>query len=445
MSSLGNGFRRAAMALIQADRPIPARTEAETQAEIDRNYNWNLAFNLGDGAAYYFAASFISSATIVPLFVSKLTANPFFLGLVAVIAQAGWYVPQLLTANFIERLPWKKPLVVNAGFFLERLPMFLPVVAALVAIQTPSLALAIFFLGYAWHSVGAGIIAPAWQELLARCFPVTRRGRAVGLMSFVGMGMGALGALLSAWILKSYAFATNFTWVFGIAVLGHMVSWISLTLVREPPHPVRSPRQTNREFLSRLRQIVRRDHNFRRFLLARSLLAMGGMGTGFLTVSAVQRWSVPDSMVGFFTVASLLGQTLGSILFGLLADRHGHKLSLELGAASGGVSFALALVAPSALWYLMVFLLLGICSGANLVSGLLVILEFCEPQRRPTYIGKANTAVGLTAMVAPLLGAWLAGASYPWLFAASLTIHGIAFAAMRWWVREPRYAETVIV
>ncbi len=445
MSSRGNWLRRVAIALVQADRPIPARTEAETEAEVERHYAWNLAFNLGDGAAFFFGASFISSATIVPLFVSKLTSEPFYLGLVAVIAQAGWFLPQLLTANFIERLPWKKPIVVNVGFFLERVPMVLPVIAALVAVQTPSLALALFLLGYAWHSLGAGFIAPAWQELLARCFPVTRRGRAFGLISFVGMGMGALGALLSAWILRSYAFATNFALVFGIAAAALTVSWIFLILVREPPHPVRSPRQTNREFLSRLPQIVRRDHNFRRFLLSRSLLALGGMGTGFLTVSAVQRWNVPDSMVGFFTVASLLGQTLGSIFFGLLADRRGHKLSMELGAASGALSFTLALLAPSALWYLAVFFLLGICSGANLVSGILVILEFSEPQRRPTYIGMANTAVGLTAVVAPMLGAWLAGISYGWLFAISLAIHWVAFAAMHWWVREPRYAETVTV
>ena len=43
------------------------------------------------------------------------------------------------------------------------------------------------------------------------------------------------------------------------------------------------------------------------------------------------------------------------------------------------------------------------------------------------------------------MGAWLAGISYGWLFAISLTIHWVAFVAMRWWVREPRYAETVTV
>jgi hypothetical protein len=43
-------------------------------------------------------------------------------------------------------------------------------------------------------------------------------------------------------------------------------------------------------------------------------------------------------------------------------------------------------------------------------------------------------------MVAPLLGAWLAAADYGWLFATGAAINLCAWVAMRWWVREPRWA-----
>ena len=48
-------------------------------------------------------------------------------------------------------------------------------------------------------------------------------------------------------------------------------------------------------------------------------------------MAAVRRWSVPDSTAGFYTLALLAGQTVGNLLFGFLADRFGHKLSLEVG------------------------------------------------------------------------------------------------------------------
>ena len=70
--------------LLQLDRPIPPRTEAELQAEISQNYRWNFFFGLLDGAFFWFGASFISAATILPLFVSKLTESPLIIALLPV-------------------------------------------------------------------------------------------------------------------------------------------------------------------------------------------------------------------------------------------------------------------------------------------------------------------------------------------------------------------------
>ena len=72
-------------------------------------------------------------------------------------------------------------------------------------------------------------------------------------------------------------------------------------------------------------------------------------------------------------------------------------------------------------------------------------MEFCEPGRRPTYVGLANTAVGLVSIAAPLLGAWLAGFSYAWLFALSAVVNLLSLVAMRWWVQEPRWANAGII
>lgn len=438
-------LRNTLAALLQTNRPVPSRSDEEIAAETERNYRWNFAVNLIEGATFWFGLSFISSSTIIALYVSKLTASPFLIGLVAVIAQASWFLPQLFTANLTEQLPRRKPIVINLGFFLERLPLWLLVASAPLASYSAALALLVFFLAYAWHGLGAGMIAPAWQDLVARCFPVDRRGRFFGTAMFVGAATGAAGAMLSTWLLNTFPFPASFTITFAIAATGITVSWVFLALTREPVQPVHGQRQSNREFLARIPRIVRRDQNFRRFLVARSLMAVGNMGTGFVTVSALQRWQVPDSMVGLYTAAYLVGQTVGTLAFGLLADRFGHKLSLEVGALASALAFALAWLAPSPEWIYLVFLLLGINLGAVLVSGILVALEFSEPERRPTYVGMANTTVGLVSIVAPLLGAALAGADYGWLFAVSAIINFAALIAMRWWVREPRWTSAIRV
>jgi MFS family permease len=432
---------RALRWLLRMDQPVPSHTDQELAAEVERHYKWNYAVNLLDGASFWFGGSFISSSTILPLFISKLTSNPLPVGLLAVIAQSAWFLPQLFTANAVERLARKKPVVVNLGLFTERLPLWGLILAALATTRSPSLALAVFFISYAGHGLGAGIIASAWQELIARCFPVNRRGGFLGLTNFLGAGTGALGAVFSAWLLRTFPFPTNFAYTFTVAAGMILLSWFFLSLTREPARAVTVPRKSNREFLVGLPVVLRYDHNFRRFLIARMLIALGSMGSGFVTVAAVQRWHVPDGTVGIYTAILLLGQTAANLTFGLLADHFGHKLCLELSAAASALGFGLAWLAASAEWYYAVFVLSGIASSAILGSAILIVMEFCEPQRIPTYVGIGNTGVGLIGIIAPLIGAGLAQVNYGLLFAVSSCVGWVAFILMRWWVREPRQAE----
>ncbi len=440
MSRHRNVFNRALCWLLELDKPVPSRTQAEIAAEVDRNYRWNFTANLLDGAFFWFGASFASSSTIVPLFISKLTPSTLPIGLVAVIAQAGWYLPQLFTAAPVQRLARMKAVVVNAGLFLERLPLFMLVLSAIVAAKSLTWGLILFLVGYAWHSLGAGVVATSWQDLIARCFPVDRRGRLLGATQFLGAGAAALGAGFSAQILKGYPFPTNFIYCFVIAAVGILLSWIFLSLTREPVQRADVPQQSQHQFWASLPGIVRHDQNFRRFLVARLLLALGGMGYGFITVAAVQRWHVPDGTVGLFTASLLIGQTFGNLGLGFLADRFGHKLTLEIGTLAALIAYALAWIAPSPGWQYLVFALLGITSAALFVSGVLMVMEFSPPERRPTYVGLANTSTGMVSMVAPMIGAWLAGIGYSWLFAVTAGINLAALVALYWGVQEPRRA-----
>lgn len=425
--------------LLQTQKPAPERTDEEIAVEVEQNYRWNFTVNLLDGASFWFGASFFSSATIVPLFVSQLTDSQLAIGIVAMIAQGSWFIPQLFTANAVERLARKKPVVVNVGFFSQRVPVWIAALAALLAFWSPMTALVLFIIAYAWHGLGAGITATAWQDLLARCFPVAKRGRFFGLTMFIGAGTGMIAASASAWLLEAYPFPFNFVYTFALAALFITISWVFLALTREPVQPSTIPRQSNKQYWQALPNIVRQDENYRRFLWGRLLMAMGGMGLGFVTVTAVKQWQVPNSTVGLYTLAMLMGQTAGNLFFGLLADRFGHKLSLELSAIAGMLAYLTAWLAPTPNWYFVVFALIGVSTGGIIVSGILVVLEFCAPEKRPTYVGLTNTGVGVLSTAAPLLGALLASQSTSWLFGLCAFFFLLSYIVLHWRVQEPRY------
>lgn len=425
--------------LLRLDEPLPTLGPAEFEALIERQYPWNFTVNLLEGVAYWIGMSFLSSATIAPLFVSKLTLNPLLIGLVAVIAQAGWYLPQLFIAGTIERLPRKKPWVVNLGFVSERICVLLWPAAALLAVRSPGLALAVFLFAYAWHTLGAGLVGPAWQDMVATCFPVDRRGRFWGVTTFLGTGIGTLGAFAAAWLLRTFQFPTSFAYAFSIAAAGVLISWVFIALTREPVRAAPVKSQSEQRMWARLTAIVRRDVNFRRFLVARLLLVCGGMGAAFVTVSAVQRWAVPDGTVGLYTAALLVGQATGNLVAGWVADRRGHKLSLEMSCLACMAAFVLAWLAPAPEWYYGVFALWGMSQGAVIVSGILIVMEFTVDVERTTYFGIVNTAVGIGFVIMPLVGAGLAGIGYGWTFGISGVAALLAWVAFRWFVQEPRW------
>jgi MFS family permease len=431
---------RLARWLLPREPSGPLYTDEEAAVLVARNYRWNLTVNLADNAVFFMAMSLISANTIVPLFLSKLTTSTIPIGLAAMMSQAGWLVPQLLTAGWVERLPEKRLMVTRLGLLTERVPMWLIVGAALLAAWMPGLAVIVFLMAYGWRSFGSGVVATAWQDMIARVFPAERRGRFWGTALALGTGCGILGSAVTAWLLSRLDFPTSFVVIWLLAAPAVMASWVLVGLTREPAQAPDSTSADLRHVLGRLPGLLAADRPFRRYIVARILLSLGAMAQGFVTLAALRTWHVSDSAVAAYTAALMVGQAVSNLGTGFLADRHGHKLPLELAAAASLVAYLAAWLAPSAGWYYAVFFLIGAGLGAINVSGMLIVMEFALPAQRPTYMGLANTVSGLAAMAGPLLATWLAGVGFPLLFVLTGALNLAALVMLRWGVQEPRRA-----
>ncbi len=416
-------------------------TTAEVQQEVERNYRHNFIVNALDGATFWFGYSFFSPAIILPLYVSHFTDNPILIGLISLLSTAGFLIPQLFTSNFIERMPRKKFFPVVVGFFSERVPLFtLPLTVYLFAKDQPGLALTLFFILYGWHAIGAGLIIVAWQDMIAKIIPVTRRGLFFGITNFAGTASGILGAVAVAWVLEHYEFPQGFLFAFITGSVLILISWFFISQTREPAVASTKPRLSQLDYLRSLPQIIRSDSNFRKYMAFQILNTISQMASGFLVVYATQKWDLPDSTAGGYIIALQVGQSLANLLFGYISDRKGHKLILELSILVNAASLALAIMAPVPIWFYLVFLLRGAMAAGNMMSGISIVMEFARPEDRPTYIGLANTVPGFMAIFAPLFGGWLAGAAgYPWMLAFASAVALGGFGLLRWSVREPRF------
>ncbi len=430
-------------ALARLDSFFTLPPDANVDPEVAQLFKRNFLVNLLDQMSWLFGASFVSVNAMLPVFAAHLTSSPLVIGLIPALTDAGWFLPQLFFAPYVERLPRKLPLVGVLGF-LERVPYLVLPVAALWLARghlPGSLPVTLFILLILWKSVGSGLVAGPWQEMMAKVIPVSHRGRFFGIGHAIGQLLGVAGSAVAAILLTRLPYPQNFAVSFAVGAVGIWGSYIFVMLTREPAlAPPPQPPHSNRAYAGRLLQILKRDVNFTVYLLSRWLSYFGGMAFGFIAVYAVQHFQLPDSAAAVFTGILYASGVIGYAVWGPIGDRVGHKRVMEIAGYLWLAALIVAMVSPGAWGFYVVFALMGFSSAGGVLSDLNIAMEFGPEAERPTYIGLARTFTGPALLVAPLIGGWIAQTwSYPALFvtSAGFVIGGLALLTLR--VREPRH------
>ena len=412
---------------------------AETPAPSDVRHN---VLALGaDFSLFLIGLSFASQSTILPAFAETLGASNVVIGAIPALMTVGWFLPSLLFAGHTETLRHRLPFVLRWTVW-ERVPFVaMALLAFFVAGPAPALAKALLLALLLLTTTVGGILMPAWMDIVGRTIPTRLRGRFFGITSLVGSAGGMLGTLFTAWVLGAVAAPASYGWCFVAAAACMGLSYVALTLTREPAVAAPAPAVGLRAYLQRIPGLLRRDRNFRRFLVARGFGAGATMAPAFYTVYALRALGAEPWQVGAFTSVLLSGQIAGNLVLGWLADRWGHRVVLAVGVAAVVLASAIALGAASLDVYAAVFALTGVFHAATSVSNLNVLLEFAPTEaERPTYVGLGTSAIGPVVFAAPLLGGLIADhAGFTAVFALGGILGAIGLTLLLWRVHDPRH------
>jgi MFS family permease len=394
-----------------------------------------------DFGLFLVGLSFVSQSTILPAFAAHLGASNLVIGAIPALMTLGWNLPSLFAAGYTESLARKLPFVLRYTIW-ERVPLLLlAAVAFFVARPAPAVALGLLLIMLLLMTSAGGLLMPAWMDIVGRTIPTTLRGRFFAVSNLLGGAGGLLGSVLTAWILARMPAGDGYAVCFLLSALFMGLSYVALSLVREPPgisDGAAAP--PLRVYLRRVGRVLQADRNLTWFLLARGLNSVGMMATGFYTVYALRAFSAPDWAVGVFTTALLAGQIAGNLVLGVVADRVGHLVPLTIGLAALLLANMVALAAPTLEMFLVVFLLQGVQIAAISVSGLNVLLEFAPgPAARPTYVGLGTTLLTPVAFGAPLVAGVMADAfGFRAVFATAALGATMGLILLTGRVQEPR-------
>ncbi|MEP7357547.1 MAG: MFS transporter [Anaerolineales bacterium] len=410
----------------------------EYVAALSRNRRWNFGLNILDSGTFALTKAALTETTVLPYFISRLTANALVIGLSPSIAWFGLYMPQLLGAYFVHNLSRRKPYIIALAW-AERLGILAMLLMALgIGRLPPGWVLAGFLAVYFVYWFISGLFIPAYADFYSKHIP-SGRGRFLGVQALLYGAIGVIGASVVRRLLLAAPFPANFVWVLAFALVAALPAMLAFHNLREVAFPVRRPRQTLAAYFQGTLPLLRGHPAFARFLAVRAVLVLGKMTVPFLAIYALQRFHLGAGMVAVYTGLMLGAQSVSAPLWGLLCDRRHHQQVWLLAAVVQLLHAGLAWWAPSPGWYLVVFALVGVTLGAEATAQPITTYLLSPAAETTRFIGLANTCLGPLLALAPLAGGALANIfSYPVALGASVGLALLGVGAVVAWMNLAR-------
>ncbi len=314
--------------------------------ENSKDYRFNFFVNTMDGAFFGLALGFASFLTIIPLFLNRLTSSAILIGLVPAIHSVGWQLPQLFIAHRVSKMRRCLPMVLQMTIH-ERLPFLgMAIIAWFLPSIGPKIALVLTFAMLIWQGLGGGFSATPWQSMIGKIIPARDRGFFFGFQAAAMNLLLSVSAIAAGFLLQSDDSPRGFALCFFLASLALIVSYIFIALTREPESPPSAEETSQNAFWKASWAILRRDRNFRWFLVVRLLSQLSVMAFSFYTVYAVRSHNMSDAVAGLMMGVFTVGQIIANPIMGRLGDRWSHPSVMKIGALAASSSALVAWLAP---------------------------------------------------------------------------------------------------
>jgi MFS family permease len=303
----------------------------------------------------------------------------------------------------------------------------------------PRLIITLIFL-FLW-GLFSGPQGVAFQYLLAKGIPISRRGRLQAWRNVCG---GAISAVLS-YFAGSYllqhkvlgnGYATTFALAFALTSLGLTAFRF---LFREPIPPTIRPKMAMMDRVRDFPALLQKDRGFLYFMIARTFAIAGRASAPFFIIYAGLTIHVSGTVIGLLSLVYLGSDTLTNLGWGYAADKFGFK-STFVGALVFWISAAALMMSAHNLEFIAIaFALQGIANAGYQLSAQNIVLEFGHRDDIAMRLALSNTAENTTMALGPfLLGAIAASLGYDVVFGLSILLEAIALVLIVWMVEEPR-------
>ena len=420
--------------------PSPEPTaEAAFQSQVRLNLRRNYLAHLSHGLLGQTGMRLINAPTFIPAYVFSLAGFDAAVGIARGLQYLGMFLSPIIGATVIERRRRVLPLGFLIGALMRLQILGLALAGLLLPPPWPLLS-AWLFLGL--FGVFLGVQSVVFNVLVSKVIPVERRGLLMGLRNaLAGLSAAAVALFAGRTLVENNILGNGYAATFLLAFCLTSMGLAMLLFVREPEAPSVRDSAGIGERLRQLPALLRSDRGFTRYFIARATAVMGRMAVPFYVLYAGSSVELTGSHLGVLTGAFVLAQSVGNLLWGLIADRRGFRL-VFLSALTLWILSVLLLMQTATLAVLVVvFTGLGAGLGGFQMSAQNLVLEFGSRRNLPMRVAVANSASELVGAIGAVLGGVLVAVfSYLTVFWIAIVFQLAALAIVTFWVDEPRGA-----
>ena len=114
------------------------------------------------------SAALAGGTTVLPVFISNITSSKVLIGLSGTMAMAGWYLPQLVVANYIETVRRKRPVYIWAGIIRIIAIWVLALSVLLLEATWAGGFVILFFVLYSIYVIAGGVAGIPFMDVVGK-------------------------------------------------------------------------------------------------------------------------------------------------------------------------------------------------------------------------------------------------------------------------------------
>lgn len=381
---------------------------------------------------------FKTESVIMPAVLDYVAGAGWIRGCLPLLNRFGHSVPPLLMARRVKNAARKKWVFFLTTTFVAVLMAAMAALLALARQPAPWWVAATFLVLYMVFFVCIGVNHLAFNTLQGKLVETTRRGRLLLVANVVGSLTAVACAffLLPIWLDGQ---PPRYDLLFGMAAGMFAVSaFLAVFLVERQDVDRQAATSVSRVFADAA-TLLRSDVQFRRLALVGAMFGASMMLFPHYQSLGLQEMRLDVKNLMWWVVIQNIGTGLFSVPAGLVADRLGNRLVLQvslLGVAAAPVVALLLWYAHAGVWFCLVFPLVGL-TPVVIRTLQNFTLEISASGDHPRYLSTLGLCVSLPLFLSPGVGQLID------LIGFEIVFIGICLVVVAGWVwalglREPR-------